>query len=192
MEYRLWRNAYEEGCCVLKPPQLADAWELEDGVSRIAGHPPDVVCEMSPEFPKDIQLSDNLYGPDTPIVSGRVREILEKLVTHNRVEYLPVKILNHKGRVASTDYFLLHPLDVCDCIDVQASGVQWNAITKGLISRMSGLVLKSDAIPPDFNLFRLRYMGFNILAREDVVAGLRVANLTGLAFRETAGYTGIG
>lgn len=192
MDYLMWRSELQEGFCVIKDPPVEKPWELDEGISRIATFPPGVACEMSPRFPKDIQLSDNPYGSALTVISGKVKDVLEKEVRANRVEYLPVQILNHKKRVASTDYFILHPLDVCDCIDPEASGVEWNRITPGLITACKGLILNGKAIPQDYRLFRLKYWGFNILARSDLVDQLNAVGLSGLAFRDTKGYTGIG
>jgi hypothetical protein len=192
MNFLLWRSQLREGFCVIKSPAIEHIWELDDGISRISDFPADASCRMDPKFPRDIQLSDNLYGADVPVISRKLKEILEKEVLHNKVEYLPVRIINHKGRVASKDYFILHPLDVCDCIDVEKSGVLWNQITSDLISGCSSLVLKDEAIPDEYKLFRLKYWGYNILVRRDLVDTLNTAGLTDLVFRETAGYTGLG
>ncbi len=192
MDFLLWRSQLKEGFCVIKPPNIEDIWELNDGISRISDFPADVSCRMNPKFPRDIQLSDNLYGARVPVISRKLKELLGKEVLHNKVEYLPVQIINHKGRVASKDYFILHPLDVCDCIDVEKSGVGWNQITSNQISSCNSFVLKDEAIPDEYKLFRPKYWGKNILVRRDLVDTLNTAGLTGLVFRDTAGYTGLG
>lgn len=191
MQYLMWENDYHEGFCVVRSPDVEDAWQLDEGVPRQDTWPTDVECEMDPDYPNDLELSDNLYGNEFYIVSERVKKIIEAEATHDRVEFLPVAIRNHKGRLESERYYLLHPLDCVDCIDIDASGVEWNEITSDLIARMKGLVLKEDAIPPEKKIFRMKYMGFVILAREDLVNTLEQAGVHGLAFRETEGYTGI-
>jgi hypothetical protein len=192
MDYLMWRSDPDEGHCIIKDPPVEKIWQLDEGVSRAANFPDDMSCEMDPRYPKNIQLSDNLAGSVLTVISGKVKAILEKEAAANRVEYLPVQIINHKKRLASKDYFILHPLDVCDCIDLDKSGVEWNRITANLICACKGLVLKEDAIPPDYKLFRLKYWGYIILARSDLVDKLKGAGLTGLVFREAKGYTGIG
>lgn len=192
MNFYIWKGGYKEGFCVIQPPEVDDLWELEDGISRIKDFPENAACVMNPEFPKDIQLADYLYGAGVPVISRRLKEILEREVSDNRFEYLPVEIINHKGRVASHDYFIVNPMDVCDCIDIDKSGVRWNQITSNLISGCKGLVLKKEAIPKGYKLFRLKYWGSKILVRSDLVETLNAADLTGLDFRNTEGYTGIG
>jgi hypothetical protein len=191
MDYLLWRSESEDGFCAIMDPPVEDIWELDEGISRAAGFPSDVACKMNPDYPKDVQLADNLSGACVPVISDKLKALLEKEVKVNRIEYLPVKVLNHKGRVASKDYYIFNPLDVCDCIDVQKSGVEWNAINPNLISGCDQLVLKKKAIPPDYQVFRLKYWGYNILVRSDLIDKLNAAGLTGLDFLAPADYTGI-
>ncbi|MCC6418737.1 MAG: hypothetical protein IT429_10920 [Gemmataceae bacterium] len=192
MSFLLWRDAYEEGFCKVNAPQgIERLFELSRGVSRAAGFPDDAYCEMDADYPKDIQLSDNLYGTSYAIVSLRLRQELEKAGVAN-VEFLPIKILNHKGRVASKDYFLMNPLTVCDCIDVDKSGVKWNAIAKDKISRCAGLVLRADQVPPDCRMFRPKFWTNLILVRTELADQLSAAGLLGLVFRKPQTYKGIG
>ncbi|SRR6266511_2134357 len=192
MDYSLWRSQLSERFCVIKEPEIEDIWELDEGISRINNFPLDASCKMNPRFPNNIQLADNLYGAVLPVISLKLKENLEREVAENRVEYLPVRIINHKGRVASESYFILNPLDVYDCIDLDRSGVEWNKITSNLISYCKGLILKEKSIPEGYKLFRPKYWRSNILVRRDLVETLTKMGFTGLVFRETAGYKGIG
>ena len=192
MEYFIWKAQYTEGVCVIMAPDVERIWELDRGISRINGFPSDTFCEMNPDFPKNIQLADYLYGANIPVIYSKLKEFLEKEVVINTIEYLPVRIINHKGRVASEDYFILNPLDVCDCIDLDRSGVVWNRIRAKFISGCKGLVLRHEAIPMDYKLFRLKYWEHNIIVSADLVDTLTAAELTGLRFLNVTGYTGIG
>ena len=191
MEFLLWRSDRGDDFCVIKEPEIEDSWELDDAVPRLEKLSNPVRCRMDPDYPNEIRLSDNLEGGTVPVISNRTKEILETVV-RNRVEYLPAELINHKGRVEPAQYFVLHPLDLVDCIDTEASGVQWNRISPGQISRCKSLVLKPDAIPANFTLFRLKHWGSNIIVREDVTEVLEKADLTGLYFRPAQGYKGIG
>ena len=192
MAYRMWRCELRGEYCVIDPPIIDRIWELDDGISRIGDFPDDVSCKMSSRYPKNIQLSDNVYGAGVPVISLKLKEFLEKKILPNRLEYLPVRIMNHKGRVASNDYFIMNVRDICDCIDLEKSGVEWNQILPTLISRCKGLVLKNELIPEDYKIFRLKNWGYNILVRSDLVTLLQASNFTGLEFMDTTGYTGIG
>jgi hypothetical protein len=191
LEYFLWRSDRGEEFCVIEEPDISKSWELTKGMPRLETLSSPIPCKMNPAFRKEVRLSDNLYGASVPVISRRTREVLEASTT-NRVEFLPARITNHKRRVEPEEYFVLHPLDMVECIDTEASGVEWNRISPDRISRCRTLVLREDAIPADFKIFRLAHWGSSIIVRQDLAESLQGAGLTGLSFRPTEGYTGIG
>jgi len=192
MEFLLWRNETRDGFCTIRTPSVERIWELVQGIPRAQDFPDGMECRMDPQRPKDVGLADNVRGAVFPVISGRLKQALEPATEKNRVEYIPVRIINHKKRLASDDYFVLNPLDVLDCIDMDASGVEWNKISPTTISYCKGLVLKQEAIPAGFALFRLKYWPNNIVISGDLVANLRQLELTGLVFRNATGYDGLG
>lgn len=191
-KFFIWRASYKDGFCVIQPPEgIIKSYQLNRGISRAEGWSPDTVCRMNPEFPKDIQLADNLIGTGLAVVSDQMRELLIKEEINN-IEFLPVTILNHKGRVASNDYSIMNPLDVIDCIDLDGSIVKWNLIKKDLISGCKQLVLKEDAVPIECKIFRPKFWPTEILIRTELVEKLFSAGFTGLYFKDPLEYTGIG
>src|SRR5689334_17546921 len=123
MDYVVWRWSAEGNSCMLVPPERIDRdWELYEGVPRAAGFPGDALFRMSDDHPRDMGLVDSLANIGTLVVaSRRLKEHFEGKALKN-VEYLPVTIINHKGRIASRDYFIVHPIVPQDCLDVQRSG----------------------------------------------------------------------
>lgn len=192
MDYFLWRNETQDGYCTIRAPEVDRIWELSKGISRVGDLGDGIECKMDPRRPKDVGLADNVRGAGFPVVSRALKQSLERDLTHNRVEFIPVRLVNHKGRVASDQYYVLNPLDIVDCIDLEESGVEWNRISPSSISYCKALVLKEEAIPEGFTVFRLKRWENNILARADVVSDLQSSNLTGLVFRPAAGYNGLG
>jgi hypothetical protein len=182
----------EDGYCIVKPPDVEDVWELDIGISRKHTFPADASCRMNPRYPKDIGLSDNLYGAGVPVISRKLKEVLENNLASDRVEYLPVRIIDHKGRVASGNYFILNPLDIRDCIDTEQSKVEWNSISPDRITTCENLVLKYGRIPQGQKIFRMKHWEYNILVLSDLVDVLNAAGMTGLVFRDIKGYNGIG
>lgn len=190
-KFFIWENSYEEEFCVIKPPVgINKSYQLNRGIARAEEWPSDVVCKMNPEFPKDIQLADNLYGAGLIIISKRINELLIKENVNN-VEFLPISILNHKGRVTSKDYFILNPIDVVDCIDLDASNIEWNEIKKDLIDSCERLVLKEDSIPFECKVFRPKFLTLIILIRSELAVKLSEEGFTGLYFKDPLKYTGI-
>ena len=183
MGYLIWDVDTEGGFCVLTTLQNVDkAYELTRGVSRTLGFPTDASFRMNPEFPKDVQLADNLYNAESMIVvSPALGQAIEQQQPPN-IEFLPVTIYNHKGRVASSDYRIVNPLGVVDCIDQNATKVQWNSIDPNLIASCFGLQLDVGRIDPALLLFRLKYLPHVVVVRDDLAETLVGQAFSGLRF----------
>ena len=191
IKFFIWRASYEEGFCVLQSPEgIEKAYQLNRGIARAEGWPSDVVCRMDPEYPKDIQLADNLYGTLYIVISNRIKQLLLSEIV-SKVEFLPVSIRNHKGRIASKDYFIMNPLDVVSCIDLDKSFVRWNHIKNDLINSCNQLVLNEDIIPESCKVFRPKFLPTEILISDELVEKLKNANFTGLNFVNPLEFTGV-
>jgi hypothetical protein len=162
MPFYIWKSEIEEGYCIVTMPE---------GI-------------------EDIQLSDNLSGAVYIIVSKAIRDCLADAKINN-VEFLPITIYNHKGRVASHEYYILNPLDISDCIDIKASKVEWNSIAKDRIDFCDHLVLNESLIPSNFKIFRPKFWPSLILVRQEITEMLINAGFTGLYFIDASGYDGI-
>lgn len=154
-------------------------------------YPGDVSYQMSDFLPDDILLSDNFYVAGQILVSGELKAYLLTALRNHPLEFLPVSILNHKGRLASNDYFILHALGVHDCIDLERSKVKWNPLKKKIIMNCKGIVFKPDSGPPGLKIFRPQYWGFNVMATRVFADELLAAGFTGLRFIDAVGFNGI-
>lgn len=183
-------GSYADGVCVLKGTKnIERAYQLKVGKSRLEGWPSDACSHMNKSFPKDIGLADSLIGTMHVVVSGRVKSFLdgEKV---EPVEFLPLQIINHKGRVASKDHYILNPLRSIDCIDMAASQARVDALDPANMDGVSQLVLREDNIPADAMVFRTLYLPGTILVRRGLADKLRATDLTGLKFVEPHEYEG--
>jgi hypothetical protein len=143
---------------------------------------------MSDDHPRSIGLLDNVMNlADLIVVHARLKGFLEAKALKN-LEYLPVSILNHKGRTASRDYFIVHPLVPQDCLDVQKSGVRFNAIIRTDISSVRQLVLDPSRIDPDVRLFRLAHFTLPVLVDKEIADEISMAGFTGVTFVDTSRY----
>jgi hypothetical protein len=107
------------------------------------------------------------------IVSPRLRAFFEaQQVSH--VEYYPLVIKDHKGKVASDEYFIAHLTNPVDCIDVGASGVTWTG--KGLATQrilvMKTLVLDPIKVPAERKLFYPLYYNKNPVLRRELAEAI--------------------
>ena len=155
---------------------VPDVFEIKRGVSRASGFPPAAHFAPDPRSAKSAALPDSLVNLEGMIlVSARLKEVLAPLPL---VEILPVQIDGHPD----APYFIVSPLQLVDCIDQEASEVDWNAIDPTLISGLAQLVLKEDAIPDDAMLFRPKHLPHKHLLRRSVAEDLVARGFTGVKF----------
>lgn len=183
MSFLMWKAKFVEGYCVCKTLEgFDDGHKLKRGAPVADRFPDDAVFRMDPEFPKDLQLGDVIRNDGGfLLVSRRVRQCVEDYQVEN-TEYLPVRIINHKGRIASEDYFLINPLQIVDAIDLDKSDIKWNNIRSDLISSVRKLVIDENRVPVNSKMFRLRYLPRRVILHEDLASAIDSAGFIGITF----------
>ena len=183
-EYLVGRDFRGKGVCSLEILLgVDDPEELDQGFSRKKGWPDDARFEMDPNAPKDMKLEDFLQnGSSFCVVSTRFKELVEK-EKPPRVEYLPVSIINHKGRKEKAQYWILHSTPmVKNAIDLKKTKAKRNNINPDVFSSVSNLTLDKKKIPPDLQLFRLEEFSLIALFRSDLAEKIQDAGMTGIEF----------
>jgi hypothetical protein len=175
--------------CVLNYIEgFEDDYKLFIGVSVAHEWPNDVSLRMDPDFKKQIKLSDHLLNPSNVIVaSKRLREFLQEKEVPN-IEYLPVTILNHKNRLASSEYCIANLVTTQDCIDISKSGVTWNIINPDYITSIKQLVIDETKIDNDAVLFRAKHLKTAIFIRKDLARQIRDGGFSGIRFWEVSDF----
>ena len=191
MSYVIWKAIFEEGYCVCGGLEnFEDSHKLKRGISIGEYFPADALFRMDPDFPKDIKLSDNIRNKGGfMLVSKEIKELIEREHVNNS-EYLSVKIINHKGRVASENYFIINPLGIYDAIDLDSSSVKWNNINPEEISTCLKLILKKEYIPADAKMFRLKYFSRHVVLRRDLAEQIKNGSFTGISFTDVQNFKG--
>lgn len=189
MDYLVWERKNEGNSCMLMPPEGIDRdWELLKGVPRAASFPPAALFRMSNDHKRNIGLPDNLMNlAGLVVIHRRLRLFLEGKSLKN-IEHLPVSIINHKGRVASMNYSILHAIVPQDALDLQRSGAKYSPIIPADISSVDELVLDTTRIGPDVRIFRLRSFGFPLIIERSLAQEILQAGFTGTAFIELDRY----
>jgi hypothetical protein len=186
----MWRYQIADGAVVLQDFKgVADKYPLHDGEPMAATFPADAAFHLHPDFPDNLMLQDSLSNSDMCLViSQRLKDAVQALAPP-RVEYLPVAIVDHKGRKLREPYFVLHPVDPIDCIDRQASEAEFDAILDpDAIESVQRMVLDETAIAPERTLFRLKhYWGAVVLSRA-MAASLMAGGFTGVRWLELDQY----
>ncbi|ATB50042.1 imm11 family protein [Corallococcus macrosporus] len=164
-------------------------YELFDGLSRKDGFPRDARFEMSEEFPNDIRTEDFIKNMNGLLVaSARARAVLEAQPLKNN-EFLPVSVINHKGRVEKGPFFIVHQVVLQDCIDMEKTVADENPINREVFISIDRLVLDAQRIDADVSLFRMRRFPHRPLFRDDVMGRVNEAGLTGIQFVPPGTFT---
>lgn len=182
--YYVLSAANDETRCVLdKESSILDemGWMLVEGTRAARRYSPDASLGMTGHYP-GIKLSDNLENTfGYWVISGALKTVLER-EAHTEIEFLPVAIINHKGRRADGEFFIANPFAIEDCVDRSGSDVDESAMSPGFFGGIYRLALDTTRIPPEARLFRLKQMPKIIIIRDDLRAALDAEGLTGLRY----------
>jgi hypothetical protein len=189
MDYVVWGAKSEGNSCLLDPIEGVDRdWELLKGVPRAHDFPAGAVMRMSDLHKRDIGVPDNVMNQAAlVVVSERLRRFLEEKKLPN-VEYLPIKIMNHKRRVASETHVLVHAVEPVDCLDVAQSQPEYSGIIPTDITEVEDLVLDPSKIDPKVPLFRVKDFGYPTIVARSLAEEIKKAGFTGLYFSELDRY----
>jgi len=152
------------------------AIDIAEGRVLLEEFPSDAYFEMNPKRPKDVKLGEQHDNLERMVVIGpRLSEFVVKLKEAS-VDLLPVQIRDHKGRVASRNFNIVHTTRLVDCLDPGASKAIWNAIDKDQMSGWDTLRLKRGK--HDFpRIFRVKHIPSFIFVREDTAQAIEALGL---------------
>ncbi len=189
--YVVWSCKTPEGCCVLERiMNIQSKKALQKGKSLVENFPSDACFHMDDSFPKDIGIADNIRNISGLAVISKSHMEFIKSKDPASVESLPVSIFNHKGRVASSEYFVVHPLVVQDCINLKKTkNIGWSPMNSKLILSWDGeMVLNEERMDNNLLFFRLKYKPKLIMIRRDLAEAITAEGFTGVFFEEITEY----
>lgn len=161
---------------------VPDDYELSEGISRADGFPPDAAFRMNPAFPRDVALADAIRsrnGTGVPVVSPVLRAVIESFDPPD-IEFLPVTIYDHKGRVASDAYTVANSFHVVDGLDLKRMTVSWNPLDPDMMISCEGVVLDPAKLADAPALFRPKGLQNRVLVRRDVADAIAASGATGV------------
>ncbi len=159
-----------KGYCTLEGLEGFEDFEaVRQGFSLANSPPGQLTMAMYAEEPRNKVLPDYVHNTKRlMVVSSRLKDFFEtQEVSH--IEYYPLEIIDHKGKMASDEYFVAHLVDPVDCIDADASAAKWSnlGLATQRIRRMKKLVLDPVRMPNGRTLFSLKfYRRYPILAKD--------------------------
>ena len=168
--------------------RVEKVFELIEGIPRAASFPKDAKFSVDPDFPNDIGLIDvfdNTYH--LTVISEKLKDFIVGL-SPAAVEFLPITLLNHKSRPAGK-YFILHPIDPVDALDIDKSEVTWDLADDTVVDGIKRIALKKSALDYDRLLFKLKYFYDHILIRRDLAERIRKEGFTGFRYVECADFS---
>lgn len=185
----IWQYKSVPGACILKQLEgIEDQYRLRNGTSLQSEFPSDVLYRMHPDFPNDLLLVDNVLNSKTIIVaSERLKESIEKL-NPPQVEYLHIGIADHKSKIASDNYYIIHPIDPVDCIDRSQSIFEEDLIDPDSIDSFKKLVIDETRVPSARQIFRLKGFWDITLVRREFASMLSEKAFSGLDWLEISKY----
>ena len=191
MDYVFCKFKPGKHACRLKTLQdVDDTFELLKGVTRKRGWPESAYFKMSESFPNDLLTEDFISNREKAlVVSERVREFVEAKKLKN-AEFLPVGIVNHKGRRIDEKYFVLNLLEIQDCIDMKASKYTQNKIDPEEFMAITKLVINEDKVGSDLLLFRPKRYADLPIAHRSFADAVTAAGFTGIKFGEIKDWNG--
>jgi hypothetical protein len=166
------------------PGPIIDSHDLKVGV-RVADEYPDGIGDV------ELRLGEDYPGLTLPSFIGNTDRMLvvssEALAILQRhelgeVEVIPFKLINHKGRVHSTDYVFLNPIGTFDGLDL--SRTECDRRKNGTIRTITKYVLSSAKLAGLPQLFRPREMPNAYIWGQSVVDDLRKHGCTNFVFEE--------
>lgn len=173
------------------PDAIPKQYQLLKGVSRLDGWPEDVVFEFSKDFPEGMNLTDYVENSSQwLIISDRFRAVLEEFDVKD-IEYLPVKIKNHKGRMVSEHYWIANFLVLTEAVDRECSIFDDNPGSENGIFSFDKLVLRKDILKSGPVIFSLKEEPMTVIARQDLVERIEEEGLTGVEFVETDNFSSL-
>lgn len=90
------------------------------------------------------------------ILSSAGVQVVKEMCPDEKIELFPFELVNHKGRVHSTDYSIVNPLTAIPCLALAQSGATVD--DDGEVSAVERVVLSRAALEDAPHLFRIAEM----------------------------------
>lgn len=118
------------------------------------------------------------------MISAKLKALLEA-EAGLEAEFIPIVILNHKGRVASNEHVIANPIGSIDCVNAKATVGSKSDLPPGTYHSIAKLVLDPERIPADRRLFRISARPRIIVIRDDLKQVFAAAGITGMCIQKT-------
>jgi len=176
----------QDYCFAPNPPKggALTAWDLKQGLrvsDKYPGGIGDVTLQLGEDYP-GLELTSYIGNTDSMLVVSRSTLAIIQTQKVGEIEAIPFKLLNHKGRVHSTDYVFANPLGSVDCLDQTNS--KGRRRDDGTLARIDLVVLTSAKLAGAPDLFRIKDMMARYVFSETLVKVLADKGCTNFVFNK--------
>ena len=179
----VWAAKIEPNAAVLVDFEgFEKSHELRKGISHAEGFPSGVTFQMDSRKPTNTLLVDNIKNTqNVVIISEKLKAFVEDQGLVD-VEFLPITVLDHKGRAVDDPFYIFHPIENVDCIDMDKTGPKWGDIDNTIIKGVKQLVIDKALVPEDKRYFRPRYYTARPIVSKVLADAILQAGFTGVQF----------
>ncbi|MCC7212034.1 MAG: hypothetical protein IT451_09345 [Candidatus Brocadia sp.] len=173
-------------CLVEYPPEEMGLNDYRLALGEIAApyFPENAKVYLTDESP-GIKLSGILGNTKGYLIgTSRVKDVIKKLCSDNKIEFLPFMLYNHKKRIHSTDYFFINPIGGFDCLKEDACGITYD--NEGKVVTVKQYVLDKKKLINAPDLFRIDKIPGEYVISKRLAQALKdngVTNLLGKKLR---------
>ncbi len=179
-----------KGCYISRLFGFDNKYQITLGTPLLESFPADATFKMKPTFPKNTITPDNLKSFER-LVSTPMCDFLRSKELRN-VEFLPVTVLNHRGRPVKPPYHIVHPIHAIDCLDDVACGITFDdPPDNDYIEEVENFVLDPDKCDDFPAIFRVKRMGVHIMVHRQLAKELDEAGFTGNGWIEPSRIGGM-
>lgn len=184
-DFVYWKSAtVKDAAAVTKLYGVDDVHDIAYGVPVAHRFPATAEFRFDPEFKRNTLLADCLINVASMLLcSARLKDFIASR-NPEKVEYLPVRVVDIKGKPVEASYFVVHPIEPVDCIDFAKSQVKRSAVDPDSILTVQHLEIDGSKVPAAQLLLRPKGHANVILIRRTLMAEIEAAGFTGVGYRE--------
>jgi hypothetical protein len=184
-DFVYWKSStVKDVAVVTKLYGVQDVHDMAYGLPIAHRFPDTAEFRFDPEFKRNTLLADCLINVASMLLcSARLKDFIAAK-NPEKVEYLPVRVVDIKGKPVDAPFFIVHPIEPVDCIDFAQSQVKRSAVDPDSILTVQHLEIDSSKVAPARLLLRPKGYANVILIRRTLMADIEAAGFTGAGWRE--------
>lgn len=190
-EFYIFSHCFEPNAATLTDLSGIDfSVELNRGISHAHDFPNDVTIKMREDRPDDTVLPDSITNVENlTIISKKLKDSMESREITD-IEYFPITILDHQNKPVDDQYFIAHPINNIDCLDIDACSPRWCEFNSDWMRKVKALVILPEKVPSNRAFFRPRHYDGTPIVNKDFADALAKESFTGIGLAPVTNFKG--